>query len=412
MTTHQASPVPSSIPTEIDVKIDDLKFDPKLQTRAKPHDRQYVMGLCEVIRERGFQDSIVVFRDPTDGSQWVADGHARADAARSAGCATIRARVHEGGLREAFEFALGANATHGVRRTNADLRHTVLTALADPGTKTYTNEKIADLCHCSDHYVGVLRNKLAATSGNPAEARRTGKDGKSYPARRPRKAAVPTRSKPARSSSVAVSPPQTRTDSLASTDGAAGSSIAITKGVPTEASHDGLSAEVTTPTNSTHVIHEVVGVIPVEPPAALLGEGPHVVATPSEGEPTAMPTDATVVSTPEDVIPSITIPSALGEDEEALLGQLLSICAKIHARRQRQPEVTVREDLVRAAREKVARCLDECYPDTRDTVHGKLTNAPARFYEMMGYNPRPGHGSDEAILGVLSAEIDQERLTT
>ena len=34
-----------------------------------------------------------------------------------------------------------------------------------------------------------------------------------------------------------------------------------------------------------------------------------------------------------------------------------------------------------------------------------------RFYEMMGYNPRPGHASDEAILGVLAAEMDQERLT-
>lgn len=397
--------------TETEVMISDLQFDPKLQTRAKPHDVKYIMTLVGVINEGTLQAPIVVFRDPTDGGMWLADGHARVEAAKSAGGAMIRARVYEGGLREAFMFALGANATHGARRTNADLRHAVLTALEDSEMGNWSNVQIAQVCLCSDTFVGIVRKKMAPASGKPA-TRRKGRDGKLYPAKLPRRAAGSNRPTLNGGPSIAVSPPPTMTHAQASTDGEAGSTVAITKGVPTEASHEGGSAEVTTPTLSTHVVYEVVGVIPVEPPAALPGDGPHAVATPSEGEPTAVPTDATVDSAPEDVIPSMTIPSALGEDEEALLGQLLSICAKIHARRQRQPKVTVREDLVREAREKVVRCLDECDSDTRDTVHRKLTNAPARFYEMMGYNPRPGHGSDEAILGVLSAEIDQERLTT
>lgn len=409
--------------TETEVKLADLIIDPKLQMRAKPHDGQYIMDLLGVIQAGTLTEPIVVFRDPTNGSYLVADGHARVDATRSSGCATIRARVHEGGFREALVFALGANATHGVRRTNADLRHTVLTALADPKIGNWSNVQIAQVCLCSDTFVGIVRNKLAPASGNALGARHKGRDGKSYPAKLPRRAAGSHGPTLNGGTSVAVSLPPSMTRAPASTDGGAGSTLTVTKGVRTKASQGGQRAEVTTPTNSMHVVRDFVGVMPVEQTAALPGDSSHAVAARGEGEPTTVQTPATVlsdatvdpdtsvVSTPEDVIPSIATPLALGEDVEKLLGELLSTCTKIYALRLSQPEVAVREDLVREAREKVVRCLDECYPDTRDTVHGKLTDAPARFYEMMGYNPRPGHASDEAILGVLAEELNQECLT-
>lgn len=401
------APMTGSTPAvDVEVNIADLKFDPKLQTRAKPHDVQYIMTLVGVIKEGTLQDPIVVFRDPTDGSLWVADGHARADAARSAGCATIRARVHEGGLREAFEFALGANATHGVRRNNADLRHAVQMALEDPRTGNYTNVKIAELCHCSDHYVGGLRNTRAAATGNAPGARVTGTDGKSYPARRPRKAAVSTGSTLAITPPVAGSSPPSMNHAPASPDGGAGSGIAVTEGVPAEASHDGRSAEVTSLPRPERRVHEVLGVVPVEQTAPLPGDSSHAVTAPGEGEPATVPTGVTEVSDLE-VIPSITTPLVAMVD---LLQQILTASKQV---RTALPNLGVPHHLVSEVREEAAR-LHECLRDhgrPTDAQWSARTTSGDRFRSMMGYNPRPGHASDEAILGVLAAEMDQERLS-
>lgn len=396
-------PVPTAGSTPaVEVKLTDLSVDPKLQMRAKPHDGKYIMELVDVIQKGTVTEPIAVFHDPTDGSLWVADGHARVDATRSSGGATIRASVHQGGLREAFEFALGANATHGVRRSNADLRHAVLTALADPDTKTYTSVKIAELCHCSDHYVGALRNKLSAASGSAAAARVTGTDGKSYPGSRPRKVAAPTRSTLTTGPSVAGSPPRSMTHALASTDGGTGSTVTATKGVPTKASQGGQRAEVTTPTNSAHLVHEVVGGVLGDSTAALPGNSSPALTTPGEGEPTTVPTTATLV------IPGIRTPMEAMVD---LVGRLSVTSWRI---RTASPNLRLPQDLVSDVREEAERFiawLNAHYPST-DSKQSVSANPGDRFRGMMGYNPRPGHASDEAILGVLSAEIDQERLTT
>lgn len=398
----QPVPTAGSTPAvEVEVKIADLIIDPKLQMRAKPHDGQYIMDLLGVIQAGTLTEPIVVFRDPTNGSYLVADGHARVDATRSSGCATIRARVHEGGFREAFEFALGANAKHGVRRTNADLRHAVLTALADSEIGTWSNVQIAQVCLCSDTFVGIVRNTLAPASGNAAGARRKGGDGKFYPANPPRRAAGSNGPTLSGGPAVAVSPPPTMTHALASTDLGAGSSVAITKGVPTEASHEGRTAEVTTPTNSVHVVHEVVGGMPVEPTVALPGDSSHAVTTPGKGEPTTVPTTATVV------IPGIRTPM---EAMVALVVRLSTTCWQI---RTDSPNLRLPQDLVSEVREEAERFiawLNDHYPST-DSKQSVSATPGDRFRGMMGYNPRPGHVSDEAILGVLAAEIDQERLT-
>ena len=359
--------------TETDVKITDLPFDPKLQLRATPHDGQYITDLWGVIQAGTLTEPIVVFRDPIDGRLRVADGHARVDATRSSGCPTIRARVHEGGFREAFEFALGANATHGARRTNADLRHAVLAALAEPDTESYTNVRIAELCHCSDHFVGELRNELAATSGNAMGARRTGKDGKSYPARRPRKAAVPTGSTPAIRSSVVTSPLPTMTHALASTDRAPRSAATILAGVPTEMSYDARTADVTTPADAV------------------------------------VPTDATEVSVPE-VIPSVTTPVAAMTDPVTQIREFLNASKQV---RTALPNLPVPQHLESEVHEELVR-LHECLRD-----HGRLTDAQRsgsatpgdRFRARMGYNPSPRRELDHAIVGVFAEELDQERLT-
>lgn len=53
---------------------------------------------------------------------YLADGYHRVEAAREVGLIEIEAEVRDGGYNEALRFALQANATHGLRLTNADKR--------------------------------------------------------------------------------------------------------------------------------------------------------------------------------------------------------------------------------------------------------------------------------------------------
>lgn len=64
--------------------------------------------------------------------EFLADGFHRLEAAVRAGLEEILAEVREGGLREAILFSVGANATHGLPRTQADKRRAVLALLRDP----------------------------------------------------------------------------------------------------------------------------------------------------------------------------------------------------------------------------------------------------------------------------------------
>jgi hypothetical protein len=49
------------------------------------------------------------------------------------GLAKISADVREGSRRDAILYAVGANASHGLKRTNRDKRNAVRVLLKDPG---------------------------------------------------------------------------------------------------------------------------------------------------------------------------------------------------------------------------------------------------------------------------------------
>src|ERR687889_2199677 len=74
---------------------------------------------------------VVVFGEGGNG-YWLADGYHRWHAAGIAGLQLLAADVRPGGRREAILHSVGANAEHGLRRTNDDKRRAVRTLLADP----------------------------------------------------------------------------------------------------------------------------------------------------------------------------------------------------------------------------------------------------------------------------------------
>ncbi len=112
-----------------------------------------------------------------DGTFYIADGWHRfmaaAEIARGDLTKTISATLHDGGFAEALKFALGANAAHGLRRTNKDKRHCVEVACEQ--FSELSNRAIAELCKVSYQMVNDHRPEVT----NSVTCR-TGRDGKSY----------------------------------------------------------------------------------------------------------------------------------------------------------------------------------------------------------------------------------------
>lgn len=99
-----------------------------------------------------------VFHDGKD--YWLADGFHRYHAHRRAGSKTVPVSLHKGTQRDAILYSLGANATHGLRRTNQDKRHAVETALMDSEWTKWSNLKIAEICAVSESLVRTMRDAI------------------------------------------------------------------------------------------------------------------------------------------------------------------------------------------------------------------------------------------------------------
>lgn len=118
---------------------------------------------------------------------WLADGFHRLQAwksiyqvAGSAGTydpAEVPAIVHAGTRRDAILHAAGANANHGLRRTNEDKRRAVEVLLRDPEWSQWSDRVIAEACAVSNKFVSSLRNKMTV-NGTQSPTERKGADGR------------------------------------------------------------------------------------------------------------------------------------------------------------------------------------------------------------------------------------------
>lgn len=146
----------------------------RIQTREKT-DSTYIDELAERMLTGDIFPAITIF---TDGkNEWLADGIHRLDAAIQAKC-RISVEYRQGNRADAVEFALGANAHHGLRRTIADKRRTV--AMALEAFPKRSSRAIAELCGVSHFLVDAQRkgSQLAENASSSGEFR-IGRDGKS-----------------------------------------------------------------------------------------------------------------------------------------------------------------------------------------------------------------------------------------
>jgi len=96
-----------------------------------------------------------------DGKTYhLADGWHRFFAHKQAAFAEIEAEVHDGSRRDAILFAVSANDKHGLRRTNADKRRSVLVLLEDFEWSEWNNIKIAEVCGVSATFVDKIRKEM------------------------------------------------------------------------------------------------------------------------------------------------------------------------------------------------------------------------------------------------------------
>jgi hypothetical protein len=152
---------------------------------------------------------IEVYSDET--TYWLADGFHRVQATQRAGRDTIAAIVHQGGQREALLHALGANETHGHRRTDADRRHAVELMFADPEWRGWNNSAIARQCGVSEFLVRTVRQELEPaiqTQETPERTRKVTRGDKTFTVRTGRIGSATPRKR----SSPSTSQPQLSTD--------------------------------------------------------------------------------------------------------------------------------------------------------------------------------------------------------
>lgn len=140
-----------------------VQIDRRTQTRAKK-DPAHVERLAEVLAGGGEFDADVEVYD--DGSvYWIGDGFHRVEAYLKAGRTFIPALVREGGWYDALVHAAGANARHGLPRTRADVRRSIVMLLELPQFAKAADSVIARRVQCDHKTVAAVRRDLGLDSG-------------------------------------------------------------------------------------------------------------------------------------------------------------------------------------------------------------------------------------------------------
>ncbi len=150
------------------------------QTRVKTNE-EAIESYAEEMNHGTVFPPITLFFD--GASYWLADGFHRYLAAKRIGMPAILAEVKPGGRIDALKHALGANATNGVYRTNADKRNAAAIALEE--WSRLANTVLAEICKVSPELVRSCRKELEQAGKIEKPERVTGRDGKEYPAQQP-----------------------------------------------------------------------------------------------------------------------------------------------------------------------------------------------------------------------------------
>jgi hypothetical protein len=186
------------------LSLDVIRMDGGTQPRATLKEELVEEYRAEMAAGAEFPPVIVFY----DGeNHWLADGFHRVQARKRTGHGDIAAEVRQGTKRDAILHSVGANAAHGMRRTNDDKRRSVLTLLNDSEWSGWSDREIAKKCAVDGKTVAALRPKPDTAevpqyrtfthpkTGRPSEMD-TAKIGGSREARKPGGLVAPILGKP------------------------------------------------------------------------------------------------------------------------------------------------------------------------------------------------------------------------
>jgi len=169
------TPQPSALSPQVSkqiplTQIDTTAIDLQIREQIDP---DQIDNLREAIESKIELPPIDLFQSETEeNAYYIGDGWHRLHAHREAKCKTIAAIVHPGGRAAALKHALGANADHGLRRTNRDKRNAVKIALS--AFKTHSGREIARICNVTESLVRTIKKKQmeqssTQTPSNPTD---------------------------------------------------------------------------------------------------------------------------------------------------------------------------------------------------------------------------------------------------
>lgn len=161
------------------VPIAQIRRDGGTQSRAAM-DENTIADYVEVVKAGTGQDfpAIELFFDGTD--YWLADGFHRVEAHSRAGNDKIWANVRQGTRRDAVLASVGANANHGLRRTNEDKKRAAMTLLTDDEWSKWSDRQIAKQLGISPQSVNNYRKEIPSSQNGQITERTVTRGGTTY----------------------------------------------------------------------------------------------------------------------------------------------------------------------------------------------------------------------------------------
>ena len=154
-----------------------IRIDGGTQSRAELN-QETVSEYADAYKAGAKFPPVKIFFDGKN--RWLADGFHRFFAAKAAGEKEILESIEPGTLRDAILYSVKANATHGLKRTNADKRQAVETLLKDTEWASWSDRKIAELCGVGAPLVGDVRRSICNPITDAPATRTVERNGKTY----------------------------------------------------------------------------------------------------------------------------------------------------------------------------------------------------------------------------------------
>lgn len=146
-----------------------IKQDKDLQPRIEMNTGK-VEEYAEILKDGGTLPAVAVFWDEKIGKYLLADGFHRVAAHVEAGFESVQCEVFPGGRRDAILYSCGANATHGLPRTNADKNRAATSMVLDPEWGEWSDRAIAKHCGVSHVMVGTVRRMVSNSQPKSAKS--------------------------------------------------------------------------------------------------------------------------------------------------------------------------------------------------------------------------------------------------